>query len=126
MVGRDWDLKIRTSCRDPESPTPKIRLRERADAPLYQVFLFLNGRDVPYVEFVQYVLHPSFVEPIRTVRRTPDNPTCKLAVWAWGEFPMNSVVRLKDGEELNIRHRFQFSSEVEKAKRDDPAIFEYE
>jgi hypothetical protein len=126
MVERGWDLEIRTSCFDPESVTRRIRVREGEDSPLYQVFLFLSGRDLPYVEFVEYVLHASFREPLRKVRRISNNPLCKLAVWAWGEFAMHTLVFLKNGERLNIRHEFQFSSEVEKAKRASPAIFEYE
>lgn len=126
MVGRARDLEVRTSCFDPDSDARIIHVRERQPDPLYRVFLFLDGRDLPYVESVQYVLHPSFATPNRTVRRTPDNPICKLAVWAWGEFAMHSFVFFKTGERFDLANQFKFSAEIVRAKRETPTAFVYE
>ena len=125
MAERAFDLQVRSSCFDPDSTQGRIQVREQGDAPLYRVFLFLAGRDLPYVESVTYVLHPTFPNPRRTVRRTPTNPLCKLEAWAWGEFAMTSEIVLKTGDTVAVGHQFAFSDEVEKAKKSTPDAFEY-
>lgn len=129
MAGRAWEVRVRTSCFDPDAKERRIAVREQPDVPdvpLYRIFLFLEGRDLPYVDSATYVLHPTFANPRRTVRRTPTNPACKLETWAWGEFPMQTEVSLKTGDTFKVRHQFAFSDEVEKAKREDPSLFRYE
>jgi transcription initiation factor IIF auxiliary subunit len=128
VAERASDVRVRTSCFDPDGKDRTIAVREQPalpDVPLYRVFLFLDGRDLPYVEAATYVLHPTFPEPRRTVRRTPTNPSCKLETWAWGEYPMQTEVTLKAGDRVTIRHPFAFSDEVERAKREEPGVFRY-
>ncbi|MGH7829577.1 MAG: pYEATS domain-containing protein [Candidatus Binatia bacterium] len=119
------DLQVHVSCFDPDSNKQRIRVRE-GNPSVYRVFLFLAGRDLPYVDSATYVLHPTFKNPRRTVRRTPSNPHCKLETWAWGEFPMETEVRLKTGDFEVFHHIFEFSRDIEKAKREFPSAFQYE
>jgi hypothetical protein len=79
VAERGTAVRVRTSCFDPDAKERTIGVREQPDlpdVPLYRVFLFLAGRDLPYVEAATYVLHPTFPEPRRSVRRTPTNPGC--------------------------------------------------
>lgn len=51
---------------------------------------------------MEYKLHPTFKQPERTVRRTLNNPNCKLKIWTWGLFLVKVTVTTKD----RFKHRF--------------------
>ena len=75
---------------------------------LYRVFVYLTGRDLPFVKRATYRLHPSVSESPHTVPRTPSNPDCRLVLWLWGTFPLSVVIEdLKDGVH-EVQYTLQF------------------
>ena len=63
-------------------------------------------RDVDYVE---YILHPTFRNPIREV----DDPEggFVLKTRGWGEFALKAVVHMKDGTRQQLSHRLELRRE---------------
>jgi transcription initiation factor IIF auxiliary subunit len=54
------------------------------------------------VESVEYVLHPTFPEPVREVDDPDDG--FALETGGWGEFKLKAFVHLKDGEKIKLTH----------------------
>ena len=57
------------------------------------------------VDFVEYVLHPTFRNPIREV----DDPEggFLLRTNGWGEFALNAFVHMKDGTTRKLTHQLE-------------------
>lgn len=118
---RSLNLDLRDSVFDPEihGPNPKdprvppnaplkVHVRTRGPKPLYKVWLFLYGDDLPHVESVTYTLHPTFSNPVRAVRRTLANPNCQLIIWTWGLFEINATIQDKMGTRYEISHNLKY------------------
>lgn len=86
------------------------------NSPLYRVFLYLKGPDLPFVESVTYTLHPTFKERTLQIRRTFDNQFCKQTIWAWGIFEVPVVILFKGGHQIKIRHPLRYNHEFSKAE----------
>ena len=63
---------------------------------LYKNRVYTTGKDIDKIREVQYILHPTFPNPLRTV--TNRNNGFELIFWAWGGFQMNILVTDTDGE----------------------------
>lgn len=90
------------------------RVREEAGRRLYQVWIFLDGNDLPYVERVTYRL-PASAFPgnsTRQVSRTPTNPTCSLIVWTWGVFEVRAEILDKQGNIFEATHALTFEAQL--------------
>lgn len=115
------DIEVEDSIFDPDSdpglPDRTARWRNpESQKPLYRVFLYLDGRDLPYVSDVVYLLHPTFKDRTREVFRTPENPRCKLTLWTWGLFRVEVIVRDKQGNQFNFSHYLQYDREFANTK----------
>lgn len=101
---------------DPDrSPQPHAEVRYRHDrsgTTLYKVWLYLDGRDLPYVQRVTYKLHPTFPNPERTVERSVRNPNCELILWTWGLFEVTAVIEDKKGQLYELRHQLGYDREL--------------
>lgn len=109
------DIEIHDSAFDPDLPRSgqKIRYRKEGQkAAHYRVFLYADGRDLPYVSSVTYHLHKTFPNPTRVVRRTPSNPRCTLKLWTWGLFDVRAVIKDKQGDEYEVFHRLSYDREI--------------
>ena len=108
-------IEIKDSAFDPDSPKNRvIKVRDaNSDRPLYQVFIYLEGPDLPFVESVEYVLHPTFQQPNRVVMRSPANPICKLTIWTWGIFSVEANIRDKRGGIQRLSHFLRYDRELE-------------
>lgn len=108
-------IELRDSVFDPDLPGNRvIRVRNpSSEQPLYQVYLYLKGPDLPFVESVEYFLHPTFKQPRRTVFRTPSNPHCKLTTWAWGVFELEARVHDKRGTVQRLVHFLGYDRELQ-------------
>lgn len=112
------EITLRDSLYPPEGSTDVIRYDASIEGhPRYQVWLYLEGPDLPYVRKATYHLHPTFPEPIRVVRRTPSNPNCALAVWAWGMFDVRAEVEDKRGHRHTLRHRLAYDRQIKQDAR---------
>lgn len=120
------NIKVRDSVFDPDLPktaSSKVRAIKRKrelegsdtteyGRTYYLLWLYLEGGDLPYLESVTYTLHESYKPPTQTVRRTPSNPHCKLAIWAWGLFDVKATLLDKKGFTYGVTHELTFAKEL--------------
>ena len=90
----------------------KVFVRAKASKPTYKVWLYLYGKDVPYVETATYTLHETFTEPVRTVRRSLANPHCQLVIWTWGLFEIRVTVKDKRGGHYELTHQLTYGKQL--------------
>src|SRR5258708_32948051 len=63
--------------------------------------------DLDEVDFVEYTLHPTFRDPVRTVRTRKNG--FKLDTGGWGVFPIYARVGRKDGGVIRLGHQLQLA-----------------
>ena len=81
------DLVIKSTAVDPQSGKEKnVYYYKRGNTTFYKVWIYLEGNDLPYVDYVTYFLHPTFPDPERRIDRTSANQNCTLITWTWGTF----------------------------------------
>ena len=66
-----------------------------------------SAEDLDRIESVTYTLHPTFPEPIRTVRDRASK--FQLRCSGWGIFRIPVRVRLQDGKMVELAHQLQFA-----------------
>jgi transcription initiation factor IIF auxiliary subunit len=72
---------------------------------------FVDGdeQDLDRIQYVEYVLHPTFVNPIRTVS---DRTTkFRMETAGWGTFVLRARALMKDGSIVKLKHKIQLESE---------------
>ena len=106
---RNYDIEICDSVLEPESYSKDILYKQSGNKKLYKVWLYLKGQDLPYVENVTYILHSSFHNPQKIVRRTPSNNNCSLVIWTWGLFIVKGTTLFKDGSKYEMSHSLTYS-----------------
>ena len=116
MGPEELAVEVRDSVFDPDSNDRTVPVRRQAGRrPLYRVFLYLDGQDLPFVDTVTYQLHSTFAEPDRKVSRSLTNPRCKLEIWTWGVFRVRATVADRKGRSRmmyhDLRYDEQFSGE---------------
>jgi hypothetical protein len=82
--------------------------------------VWLEGSDAELerVDHVEYLLHPTFPEPVQ-VRRNRQNKF-RLEATGWGEFTISARIRHKEGTEAVMRHLVRLG---ERAPRKHPVVF---
>jgi len=103
----------------PDSKDRKIHVHTENDLHFYKVWLFLDGRHLPYVRHVTYTLHPTFPDPVRIVRRTLENPNCQLILWTWGFFTVQVTIEDMRGGIYEMMHELSYGQELAQARPDD-------
>ncbi|KAF3908401.1 hypothetical protein ABW21_db0200681 [Orbilia brochopaga] len=76
-----------------------------------------KGKEVTANVFdkVIYKLHPTFVNPNRTIKKPP----FKLSEQGWGEFDMEIVLYpMEKGQEISIKHDLNFQKSVYESKQE--------
>lgn len=73
------------------------------------------------VSSVEYRLHPTFPEPIKTVKN--HNSRFALGSAGWGTFTINITVYLKDGTEVNTTYDLDFGKPW---PSEEPAMYKAE
>lgn len=102
-------IKPRDSVFEPGSRADKVKVRlGDGSRPRYKVFLFIEGRDLSYVDEVTYVLHRTFKQRRRTIKRKFSNPNCQLTIWTWGLFTIDVIVKDKSGQEHSYKHEMSY------------------
>jgi hypothetical protein len=71
---------------------------------IIQVILQANKEVLAKVEFVRYILHPSY--PNKLQIKTNKENNFELKELAWGEFNLRAEVKIKDQEELIKLNRY--------------------
>lgn len=113
----DLNIRIRDSVFNPDLPPDPSRktvtVRE-GEKSLYKVWLYLEGKDVPFIESVTYTLHETFPDRVRRVRRTSANPRCALVIWTWGIFDVEAKAKDTKGRLYDLEHRLTYDHELRK------------
>jgi transcription initiation factor IIF auxiliary subunit len=116
LTANELDIEVRDTVLDPNLPPSAVRKihfrKEGEDTYYYKVWLYLAGRDLPYVESVTYTLDETFPNPNRTVRRTPSNPNCQLVIWTWGLFTVKATIVDKKGFSYEVMHELSYDKEL--------------
>jgi hypothetical protein len=76
--------------------------------------IYLNGTDLDKVKQVDYLLHPSFSDPVAT----SDDPTnqFEIWIWSWGGFPIKATITTKTGQVFKKEFDFSFKTKFEDAQ----------
>ena len=77
---------------------------------------YLTGKDLDTVKSVEYILHPTFENPVRTVRNRSSG--FKMDTNGWGTFPLKAIVHLNDGKEILLKHEIVLRKSPPKGKTD--------
>lgn len=102
-------IKIIGSVFDPRKPKDRnVYIRGK----LYRVYIYVSGKNVPYISDVTYHLHETFKNNVITVKRTIENPNCVLSIWTWGLFEVKAVVKDKQGHSKTYRHQLAWDKEL--------------
>lgn len=114
MNAGQLDLEVRDTVFDPDvaRANAKVHVSEEDGRTIFRVYIYLAGYDLPYIESVTYTLHETFVRPNRTVRRTPSNPNCKLAIWTWGLFVVKATIVDVKGFSYSLEHALTYDHEL--------------
>jgi transcription initiation factor IIF auxiliary subunit len=116
MVGVPIAVQVKDSIFDPDSDDRTVRVKQQAGRrPLYRVFLYLDGPDLPFVDSATYALHSSFPDPVRTVTRGLANPRCKLEIWTWGTFRVNVTIFDRNSHSYPLYHDLHYDDEFSEA-----------
>lgn len=118
MKANELEIQVRDTVFNPalpqSDPRNKVHYQKRAkDTYYYRVFLFIDGYDLPYVESVTYTFDDSFPEPTQTVRRTPQNTNCQIAIWTWQrQFTLSATIVDKKGNTYQVMHEMTYAKEL--------------
>lgn len=105
---------MKDSVFDPETSEKTVfYYKGRDNKSRYKVWIYLEGVYLFYVDYVTYVLHPTFEKPIRKVQRTYSNANCNLIIWTWGVFEVDIKIKLKTGEIVSLTHRLSFDKQLQ-------------
>ena len=78
---------------------------------------YLTGSDLSKVDHVEYILHPTFKKPLRTI----DDPTggFKLETAGWGTFELKAVAYLKDRKKILLAREIQLEYKPKKGNTEN-------
>ena len=102
-------IKIIGSVFDPRQPKDR-NVYVRGE--LYRVYIYVSGKNIPYISDVTYYLHKTFKNNVITIERTIDNPNCVLSIWTWGTFEVKAIVKDKQGNRKTYRHQLAWDKEL--------------
>ncbi|HEX3478155.1 MAG TPA: pYEATS domain-containing protein [Kofleriaceae bacterium] len=88
----------------------------------WEVWLEAPGPELDDVTEVTYLLHPTFVDPVRVV--TDRASAFRLHSAGWGEFTIRAEARLRDGKVRHLKHPLKLhTATARSAPAQRPAIF---
>lgn len=109
----------------PADKTLNVHINSSGKSPLYKVWLFLSGNDLPYVENTTYELHKTFKNPFRRIERNLNNLDCRLTIWTWGIFEIKATILHKSGRTYSISHYLNYGRLLEKFQSDPDIKLNY-
>jgi transcription initiation factor IIF auxiliary subunit len=77
----------------------------------WTVFIETDEETLSQIEYVEYILHPTFPEPVRRVFKRDNN--FALTAKGWGTFEIKIRVVFKDSAERHLTHVLEFKHEQE-------------
>jgi hypothetical protein len=96
------------------SDQPRIKMNNSStsqggDRWKWSVWIDGDGEQLDQIDRVEYVLHPTFPQPVRTVSDRHTN--FRLDSQGWGEFMVHAKAVTKNGETLPLNHWLKLSDE---------------
>ncbi len=76
----------------------------------YMLKIFLTGSDLQKVDHVDYELHETFSDPIRSSQNSKTG--FAMTIWTWGEFEIAVTVYMKDGLKWDVYYDLAYSNEL--------------
>lgn len=77
---------------------------------------YLKGSDLPKVDYVEYILHPTFKKPLRVIRDSTDG--FSLDSSGWGTFEIKAIVHFKGGKQQLLTHEIKLEHKPKKGRTD--------
>ena len=121
MRKRTYEIEVKDSIFNPReaSDTEDLvahykRAPSRNDKTHYKVYLYLEGKDLPFIRRVKYVLHRTFRNNVKIIERTTINPNCMLVLWTWGIFTVKVEIEDINGNVISIDHYLTYGDEINK------------
>lgn len=78
---------------------------------------YLTGSDLPLVDYVEYVLHPTFKAPLRAIK-DPENGF-RLNTSGWGTFDLKAIVHLKNKKKQVLNHELILETDPPAGRTDE-------
>ncbi len=79
---------------------------------MYKVWIYIEGRDLSFVDKVVYKLHSSFNDPEKKIERSISNPNCTLQIWTWGLFTIEVDIYFQTGESMRMSHYTTYDKDI--------------
>ncbi|MGB3585083.1 MAG: pYEATS domain-containing protein [Tunicatimonas sp.] len=125
MSIQTYSIQLKDSVVNPDEPLTKAQTciahyrksNSSSNQLLYQVWLYLEGKDLPFVNRVKYILHDSFRKPVQLVERTTLNQNCSLAIWTWGIFWVKAEVEDVKGRTIKLDHYLTYGKQIENKQK---------
>jgi hypothetical protein len=76
--------------------------------------IYLTGADLDKVKRVEYLLHPSFSNPVAASE--DGNNSFEVWIWSWGGFPIKATITTKSGQVFEKEFDFSFKTKFEEAQ----------
>ncbi len=89
-----------------------IQIKKSTTVISYKVTVDIVGGDIPFVKSVTYILHKTFKNNIKQVKRSLANPNCKLSFYAWGTFTIYAHIETLNGETIRLSHLLRFDNDI--------------
>jgi len=104
------DVAIQDTPFDPDvDPNNRvIRYKPEGSEKIYQIFVYLTGKDLSFVKRAVYALPPFFEQRIIKVDRSISNPNCKLVVNTSKKFTINVWIEHFKGNLIQLNHRLEY------------------
>lgn len=103
-----FDIEIADRPYDPSARQKVVARRRRGDTVLHRVYVFLTGRDLPYVHQVIYHLPSTVTPPPQPVIRSEAVPDCRLVIWVSEPFEVQAEIEDTRGRRYRRQHFLEF------------------
>ena len=71
------------------------------------VWVDATDRELDEIEYVEFLLHPTFQNQKRKSRNRPNN--FSITFWTWGMFSINVSIHLHSGEAITLDYYLEYS-----------------
>ena len=76
----------------------------------WKVFITADEKVLNQIQCVEYTLHPTFTNPVRTVCKKGKDKAFALSSEGWGTFSIKIRVRFKNGDYQDLNHELEFEN----------------
>lgn len=87
---------------------------EYEDEDWWEWSAYLTGKDLDKVEHVEYILHPTFKNPVRKV--TDPSNGFRLDTAGWGTFKLKAIAHLTGGGQQLLTHEIRLESQPKRGR----------